>query len=169
MNFNTPAPMILNARMASELMSENPISIDRGTTVRDALAILIDRDVTAAPVIDERGRPIGVISMTDILIHDREISLPGGLSTNLSVSSKVMKMLDDSFQLEVADPTTVEQIMTPDVFTVELSAPSSHVVNEMVRLKVHHLFVIDPQGIIVGVISTSDILRRLVVGHSGIQ
>src|SRR5260370_36383798 len=64
--------LALRAETAADLMSMNPISVRRDAGVREAIALLTDRDITAAPVIDDNGRPVGVISITDILIHDRE-------------------------------------------------------------------------------------------------
>ena len=57
---------------AKDLMSSNPVSIHRDATLCEALDVLTDRGFGAAPVIDDAGRPVGVVSRTDILIHDRE-------------------------------------------------------------------------------------------------
>jgi CBS domain-containing protein len=51
--------------------------------------------------------------------------------------------------------------MTPAVFTVSLETPAREVVRRMLELKVHHLFVIDADLALVGVISPLDVLRRL--------
>src|SRR5207245_1579648 len=77
------ARLSLRASTAEELMTENPISICRDAGVRDAIALMTDRGFTVAPVIDESGRGIGVVSLTDILIHNREYSrfLPTGDAT----------------------------------------------------------------------------------------
>jgi len=40
-------------------------------------------------------------------------------------------------------------------------APASFVIEEMVGLKVHRLFVVDETGVLVGVISALDVLRRM--------
>jgi CBS-domain-containing membrane protein len=61
----------------------------------------------------------------------------------------------------VVDSTQVRDIMTPVVFTVLLDAPARQVVEQMLSLKVHHLFVVDEDRALVGVISSLDVLRRL--------
>ncbi len=38
----------------------------------EAVLLLTDRGFSAAPVIDDAGRPVGVVSRTDLLVHDRE-------------------------------------------------------------------------------------------------
>jgi CBS-domain-containing membrane protein len=51
--------------------------------------------------------------------------------------------------------------MTPVVFSVRPETPAAQVVEEIVAMRVHRLFVIDDTGVPVGVISAFDILRRL--------
>ena len=51
--------------------------------------------------------------------------------------------------------------MTPVVFSVRPETPARQVIEEMLHLRVHRLFVIDADGVLVGVIATSDILRHL--------
>jgi CBS-domain-containing membrane protein len=148
-----PAPPRLSlwADTAADLMSDNPVSLQRDATIREALGLMLDRGVTAAPVIDVGGRAIGVVSVTDVLVHERvragapvEAAPPGG-----------------RFEVEPADPATVEDIMTPDVFTVRAEYPADQVVADLLRLNVHRLFVEDGQGVIVGVVTATDVLRRM--------
>jgi len=61
--------MVLGARTATDLMTPNPMSIRQSATVSEAATFLAGRGISAAPVIDEAGRPVGVVSSTDILIH----------------------------------------------------------------------------------------------------
>jgi CBS-domain-containing membrane protein len=51
--------------------------------------------------------------------------------------------------------------MTPVVFSVTPDAPVERVVNDLVDLNVHHVFVVDRHGILVGVISALDVVKRL--------
>ena len=51
--------------------------------------------------------------------------------------------------------------MTPAIFTVPLETPAREVIRRMLQLKVHHLFVVDEELALVGVISPLDVLRHL--------
>lgn len=68
------APLTLAAQTAADLMTPSPLSIPAATSVAEATAFLIARDFNAAPVIDEAGRPVGVLSMSDILIQHRPVA-----------------------------------------------------------------------------------------------
>src|SRR5438132_1472737 len=65
-------PLRLEARIAAELMTPNPLSIREDATAHEAAEFLTARGLTAAPVINEAGAPIGVLSQTDLVVHFRE-------------------------------------------------------------------------------------------------
>jgi CBS domain-containing protein len=158
-----PVRLALDADTAEELMSSNPISLRSDAAVHDAIVLLTDRNFDAAPVIDENGRPVGVVTVTDLLVHDREYVryLKSGDMTPRGDMRKHEGMPDD-FGIEVVDQTRVDEIMTPGVFTVTTDTTAIEVVRRMLELRVHHLFVADNDGVLIGVISSCDILRRLV-------
>ena len=51
--------------------------------------------------------------------------------------------------------------MNPTVLTVSLEDSAAHVVSQLISLKVDRLFVVDAFGVLVGVISRSDVLGQL--------
>jgi len=57
----------------------------------------------------------------------------------------------------------VRDLMTPAVFSVALDTPVWSIVEQMRELNVHRLFVVDGNGVLVGVVTAMDVLRRL--GH----
>jgi CBS domain-containing protein len=149
---------------AAELMAPNPISIAASANVQEALMLLTDKNFSAAPVIDEGGRAVGVISRSDLLIHDREQGRKVASASGYYFDSDVAppyRDVPEGFQIESVDRTTVDDIMTPAVFSVRPDTPISKVVTEMVGLHVHRLFVTDDAGTLIGVISTMDLLKKL--------
>jgi CBS-domain-containing membrane protein len=51
--------------------------------------------------------------------------------------------------------------MTPTVCSVRPETSAKMVIEEMALLRVHRLFVIDADGVLVGVIAASDVVRHL--------
>lgn len=153
----------LYAQTAADLMAPNPISVRADANVREALALLTDKGYSAAPVIDDAGHPVGVLSRGDLLQHDREkvdYLAPGpAYFYEQDLHGKKGKPVE-GFQVENVDPTAVRDIMTPAIFSVSLDTPAGEVVQEMVALHVHRLFVVDG-GVLVGVITSMDVLRQL--------
>jgi CBS-domain-containing membrane protein len=156
---------MLQAETAAELMSANPVSVREDATLKEALALLIDKGFSAAPVIDDAGRPVGVLSRSDVLIHDREsaqyLRKAPEYYHKEELHTPAGEPLGKGFQVEKVDRTMVRDIMTPAIFTVAPETPAARVVHDLLSLKVHRLFVIDDNGVLVGVVSTFDVLRHL--------
>jgi CBS domain-containing protein len=157
--------LILCSETAADLMTPEPVSLRDVATVQEAVAFLIDKGFSAAPVIDRAGRPVGVLSRADLLVHDRErVEYLRPVPEYYHRSELALESgepLGEGFQVERPDPTLVRDIMTPVVYSVTPDDPAERVVRDMVALKVHRLFVVDRAGVLVGVISALDVLRHL--------
>jgi CBS domain-containing protein len=152
-------------RLAAELMTPDVVSIAESAPLREALTMLIDRAFSGAPVVNEAGRLVGVISQSDILIHDRNAGVSSKRVPEFYLDSDLTATGGEptqSAQVESVDRTAVRDVMTPVVFSVRPEATARAVIEEMLRLRVHRLFVIDRGDVLVGVIAMSDILRHLV-------
>ena len=140
--------MILEATKAKDLMQPNPVSIEESASIREGVAFLVGKKFSAAPVIDHAGRPVGVVSGADILVHHREKVRPAAPP-------------DHYHGTEEMDRASIKDIMTPVVYSISLDAPVTEVIQQLLGLKVHRLFVVDKDGVLVGVISSMDMLRHL--------
>ena len=164
MKAETSGRLTLWAETASDLMTPNPVSISEGETIKEAIAFLTDKGFSAAPVIDHAGRPVGVLSQSDILVFDREkieyVPAIADYYEKAELTNSGEALLS-GFQVENVDRTMVRDVMTPVVFSVPPDAQVRRVVEDMLALKVHRLFVVDRDGVLVGVISAFDVLRHL--------
>lgn len=152
----------LHAQTAADIMTRNPISIRQNATVKEAAAFLTDRRISAAPVIDDAGRAVGVLSRTDIVVHHRqETHYVPAFYERTSLASNTDEAFAEGFQVESVDRSQVRDIMTPMVLSVSLNDSARKVVTRMVEEKVHRLFVVDESDVLVGVISALDVLRKL--------
>jgi CBS domain-containing protein len=165
MILETPCRLSLQADTAADLMTTNPVSVRENATLREALTLLIDRGYSAAPVVDRTGKPVGVLSRSDLLVHDREtvehLSEAPEYYNKKELKAPGGEPLGSGFQVEKVDRTRVRDLMTPAIFCVAPDAPASRVINDLLGLNVHRLFVVDEMGVLVGVISATDVLRHL--------
>ena len=160
------APLRLHAVLAEDVMTPNPVSVREELTVHEAVVFLTERRISAAPVINEAGRPVGVVSEADILRHDREHAdhlywLPQKLVDRELTLGTGEHLDGKSFEVEVPDVTRVKDIMNPVIYAVRRDTPIREVVGQLVRRRIHRLFVVDDDGSLVGVITTLDLLSRL--------
>lgn len=145
--------------VARDLMTANPVSIYEHATLLDAAELFTDRDISAAPVIDDAGRPVGVLSRTDIVRYT-------SFGDSAENAAPEVYDPDDPYGL-ISDSETIAhieawQLMTPVVFSIGPEDSSVRVIEELLARNVNRLFVIDNDGILIGVVSALDVLRSLV-------
>ena len=69
-------------------MTKNPLRVEVGSMMVDAVAIMAGRKVSELPVIDADGKPVGLIDITDVVallpresLPDQPVTLPAGQTT----------------------------------------------------------------------------------------
>jgi CBS-domain-containing membrane protein len=130
--------------LVHELMTGDVTTLGMETPIVEAARILLDGDITAAPVVYEDGRLVGIVSRRD-LIGGREIEDPRAHLTAVHDTT-------------AEPPHVVRQVMTHDVVTVESEDDTARAAQLMIEHGVASLPVFD-HGRVVGIISATDILR----------
>ena len=156
----TETSLVLPACTAKDLMAPNPISIRSEAGVAEAIALFTEKGITAAPVIDEAGHPIGVVSRSDLLIHQREHDKAHAGKPEYFFPA-TFGSAEAAHEVKPKGRSTVADLMTPAIFSVAPETPATRVISDMLGLHVHRLFVVDEDGVLVGVVSTMDVLRHL--------
>jgi CBS domain-containing protein len=160
----SPGLLDLKATSAAGLMIGDVVSVPEDAPLSRAATVLIDRGFSGAPVVNEAGRPVGVISLHDMVAHDRNRAASHRLVPQYYFRSVMgARPADTPPELPpaTAEHTRVREVTTPVIFAVRPDTPARQVVEEMLDLRIHRLFVTDPGGALVGVIAASDILRHL--------
>ena len=130
----------------SDVMSAPAVTVRAGTSVKEAARVLRDRDVAAAPVVDDAGALIGIVSEIDLLRG----SLP---------PDPVAHLLPVTAETDV-QPRTVADVMTTDVQVLQPRSDLYDAARVMRASGIRSLPVVDG-GRVVGVVSRSDLLRVL--------
>ncbi len=150
---------------ARDLMNPEVLTVPDTMSVRELARFLLDRQISGAPVVDEAGELVGVVSVTDIaaVASDEadivdDTSNPDFYLRDLQAAYSEEEVA--SFHIE-EDDLAVSDIMTPTVFSVDEEAPVSEVAATMLDGHLHRVLV-TANGQVVGIISTSDLLGLLI-------
>src|SRR5260370_40554920 len=158
----SPPTMVLPALTAADLMTPNPVSLGEVVTVKGAIAFLVDKGIGGAPVIDEAGHPVGVLTQHDIVVHDREtVSYLTPDREYVDDGKPLQRHLGDDFLLENVDRTEIRDLMTPVIFSVKLATPARKAIHEMLNLTNHRLCVVGDIGGLVGGVTAFDMIIPL--------
>lgn len=124
-------------------------------SVGETLQLLLDRDVFDAPVVDEHGRMVGVISQSALMRH---VKAP----TTAAQSGHFFTEDDDYRELgnirTEETQTPVEEVMRRKMHPVTRETGVAVAANIMRERQLHRLFVTDG-GKLVGVVTSLDLLR----------
>jgi CBS domain-containing membrane protein len=118
----------------------------------DSLATkLLDCRISAAPVIDESGRLVGIISANDFLRRDVESE-----DHPLQYSEK-----GGAWEIQRNCPDTARSHMTGTIQTVSPTASLAEAAKIMTTLHIHHLPVLDDHDHVAGMLSAIDIVAAV--------
>jgi CBS domain-containing protein len=126
----------------SAVMTTDVFAVREDVTLRALGAVLLDRGIGGAPVVDEDGRPIGVVSRTDLL------------DQRFVAGAEVGRLL--------AGPPpsgSVADAMTRAATTVPETASAAEAAAIMVRRGIHRVLVVSDDGRLSGIVTGSDIMR----------
>ena len=149
---------------AKDVMRKPVVTVPENMTLRELATLFIERRISGAPVIDEKGRLLGVVSQTDIVRRDRERAAEVEVPSYYSEGDRAV--YTSGFQVEDPDYTRVRDVMTPAVLSAAEDAPIEEVARFMLRKRIHRV-VITRDGRLCGIISTMDMLRALLDALEG--
>lgn len=140
-----------------DVMTREVIAVAPDTSLVTTARLFAARHITGAPVIDPDGRPIGVVTQTDLTDPDRDRTNRPGKSIFYQVTHHARIVQGD-------DATTadgiVADVMSPFVLAIDPNAPLMEAIRLMVSDDVHRLLV-TREGKLVGIVTSMDVLRAL--------
>ncbi len=148
---------------ARDIMRKDVVTVNYATPLSDVEQRLSDHRISGAPVTDESGHIIGIVSLKDLVERYAESaeSHPRRGPGFFHLSSEEMQDEDfDTFQVPAEAEETAGDIMTGEVFSVQADAGLKDIAGEMVGHRVHRLLV-EEGGKYIGLISTMEILDAL--------
>jgi CBS-domain-containing membrane protein len=151
---------------ARDVMTRDVITLRRADTIEDAVQTLKANRITGAPVVDEGGKFVGILSLTD-LVH------PGGASSGqLGAEQAPVAHGEGATTWDLFEKAEllnaqigvekVDQRMSGKVTSVTELTPLVEVARVMCDGHWHRVPVVDDSGALHGIISTMDILAALV-------
>lgn len=138
-------------RRIRDVMTTEVVTLGEDTPYRDIVELLTGRGVSGAPVLDDNGRVVGVVSAVDLL---RKIEYAGTLSTAQVLESTARQQARAKAIAAVA-----REVMTAPAYTVSPDATVGTAARMMDSLGVKRLPVVDEQRRLRGIVTRTDLLR----------
>jgi CBS domain-containing protein len=144
----------------AEIMTKDVVCVRGEVDINVIRDLMVERGFGGVPVVDDEGRPIGIISRADVLRseHDRE----GGEEAE-RVTAKPHEREAIGFEpgFHVFEPAKVlaRDVMSPLVLALHESSNIGQASSLMAYEGVHRLPVVADDGKVVGLLSSLDVLR----------
>jgi CBS domain-containing protein len=146
---------------AKEIMTRDPITCLPQTPIEDLCETLRRENINGAPVVDEAGRLVGIVSQDDVIFRK--------LTPNEDIHPP--RDIKDLFQrgfASIADsdagPRRVEDIMTREVISADEETPVEQLCRTMWERRIHRI-PITRNGKLSGIVSALDLCKIIANGR----
>ena len=143
--------------LAKDIMRRKVVTVPNWMTLQELVKVFQEAGISGAPVVDERGSVLGVVSQTDLVMARRESSV--GVPLYHREIDGAAEALGIHF--EECDQTLAEQIMTPGAISFSEDTPVEKLAGTMLERHIHRVLIIRDNRL-VGIVTTMDLLRALV-------
>lgn len=154
--------------LIKDIMTVRVISLKPSDTLKHAVSVFAQYKITGAPVVDNKGRVVGILTEMDLLkrleIGILDISMhpvPGAKNALTAEPQGKISLKSLPEALAAVDHLTVSNLMTAPVVTVYPDDKIEEKVNLMLHRRIRRLPVVDKTGVLVGIISRKDIIQML--------
>lgn len=144
-------------------MRRQIVTVDESASLSDVERTLAENRISGAPVTDEAGLIVGVVTLRDLVERYAEEpeSRPHRVPGFYEVGSEELEEEElGSFEVPAEAEETAADVMTAQVFSVPSRASLREVAARMTKHRIHRILV-EEKGRTVGLISTFEILGAL--------
>ena len=147
---------------AQNIMTHDVVTVKENATVRELAALLLERNISGAPVVDEAGAVIGVVTESDLIFQNKKVHLPTAFAI-LDAFVFLERPEKMETELKKIAGSKVGDICSRKLISVGPETELEELATLMAEKKIHTLTVMS-EGRLVGVIGKSDILRTIAQG-----
>lgn len=148
------------SRTVADLMNRDVQTVTPTTALSEAIKILVDRQISGLPVVDEAGKLVGVISESDLMWREKGLDRPPYIMFLDSVIYLQNPAQHDR-DLHKVLGQTVGEVMTAGAIAITADATIQAAAKIMHDQKIHRLPVIDAEERPIGIITQGDIVRGI--------
>ena len=151
----------LLSRRVADVMNYDVVTISANASMAEAAKKLTQHEISGAPVVDEQGHCVGMLTHADFAHRDSERDARGNLPPHDAEFSVVRDGPDEPFHVEHCPPDTVRHFMSEGVQTIQADALISEAARSMCHGHLHRLVVLDESAHPVGIVSSLDLVAAM--------
>jgi CBS domain-containing protein len=142
---------------AQDVMVSPVVTANENATVREVARLLIDRRISAVPVIDAAGKLTGIVTESD-LMRRAEIGTERQYSWWLSLLADARTLAADYVK---SHAISVKDIMTRNVKTAAPDTPLHEIAELFEKNHIKRVPIVNGNGELVGIVSRANIIQAV--------
>lgn len=149
--------------LANEVMNKNVISIFSNAKLKDAVSLIIEKNINSLPVVNQNNNLLGLVSKTDLikLFHSNTDSLFHIVNSYEKDSNNLLlnDVINELSFIKNLEEKQVKDIMKKFVFSAKENSNIEDISKEMYKNRIHQVYIVNNEGVLVGLISSMDLLK----------
>jgi CBS domain-containing protein len=143
---------------AKDIMTKEVVTVKPETTIAEFARLLMNRQISGAPVVDDKGKLAGIVTENDLISKNSRLHIPTILRLfDAYIPLGASKMESDIRKMAAS---TVEEICTKEIITVDEEASVEYIATIMTEKRIHILPVVR-EGKLVGIIGKKDLIKGI--------
>lgn len=146
-----------SALTAGKLMTAHVLTIPEDTSLREAGRLLHRANISGAPVVDAKGKCIGIISSSDFVNLAGEGVVPEEPTRGVSFLAPWGELIS----IDESPQNPIREYMTAQPVTTTPGTRIGEVAQQMVDHHIHRLLVVTDDGAPAGIITSTDVMAAV--------
>ena len=145
---------------AKDIMTKDVITVKPDTTIEELARTLMKNQISGAPVVDDKGKLVGIVTENDLISKNSRLHIP----TILRLFDAYIPLGTSKMETDIKRMTanTVADICSKEVITIDSETSLEYIATLITERKIHLLPVLT-EGKLVGIIGKKDLIK----GFSG--
>ncbi|MDO5708451.1 MAG: CBS domain-containing protein [Andreesenia angusta] len=147
--------------LAKDIMTTDVISVHKDDKVEDAMKLLLEKDISGLPVVDDNNKLIGIITEGDLIYKSNNFHFP----LYYSIFDSYIFLENPSIieeQLEKMTGYKIEEVMTKTVYSAKADASINDISTLMTNKDVNRIPIVDDNDILIGIVARKDIIKSYI-------
>lgn len=142
----------------TQLMTRSVVTLSPELTLREAATLLLENQISGAPVIADNGQLIGILTESDLLNEAKKrAAIPRTAAFGIFLASEETLQRLYHFGADLA----ISEVMTRDLVTITEQTTVSEAAQLLVKKKINRLPVLSADGMLLGIVTREDLLKAV--------